>query len=250
MKWGGIVDEVAATYLWLINHHGVAASKIFLCGDSAGGNLALSLLWKFVPAALMAANPALSFQKYLLHPLRHRNLPKPRGIVAISPALELNGDLRPKSSKDPMLPSWLVSTFHEFYGMTREELTEASIYYEPDLSFLPDTFVMVSNTELLFEETVRFAKKFARLPITLKVYPQWPHAGTMWSVCLKVPPPFFEFSYCDFGLYLQLPVHARELGRARGYRQMGWGQIHPNLGRGPNTNLISPDSQALSLRVQ
>ncbi len=170
---------------------------------------------------------------------RHRDLPKPRGIVAISPALELNGDLRPPTSNDPMLPKWLVNSFHKHYGMTREELTASSIYYENDISFLPDTFVIVrfpnqgftvcsleifsdrlisqvSDTEQLFDETIRFAKKFARLPIKLKIYPQWPHAGTMWFVLSHSVPysivAFYDDTHlCWFSfIYPQLQVHARE----------------------------------------
>jgi hypothetical protein len=93
---------------------------------------------------------------------RHRNLPKPRGIVAISPAVELNGDLRPPTSNDPMLPKWLVKAFHQHYNMTRDELTDASIFYENDLSFLPDTFVMVRF------QTPKF--KFQKLIVLIPLY--------------------------------------------------------------------------------
>jgi dienelactone hydrolase len=47
LGYEGIIDEAGAAYTWLIEYHRFDPKHIFLCGDSAGANIALSLPWKY-----------------------------------------------------------------------------------------------------------------------------------------------------------------------------------------------------------
>ncbi|KAI4168845.1 MAG: hypothetical protein LQ348_007419, partial [Seirophora lacunosa] len=66
--------EVAAAYEYIVREEQVTPGKIIVAGDSAGGHLALSLL-----VHLNKPNPSAP----------HTNLPKPGGLVLLSPCLSL-----------------------------------------------------------------------------------------------------------------------------------------------------------------
>ena len=77
------VEDALAAYQWILEH-GIAASRVVIAGDSAGGGLALALLLA----------------------LRERQLPMPAGAVLFSPWTDLtaSGDsVRTRAEADPMI---------------------------------------------------------------------------------------------------------------------------------------------------
>ena len=71
------LKEATAAYEYLINEEHILPEKILIAGDSAGGHLALSFL-------VALANE---------HSLLRKRLPKPGGLVLMSPWLSLHNEL-------------------------------------------------------------------------------------------------------------------------------------------------------------
>ena len=148
------LDDCMAAYRFLLDN-GFKAADIAVVGDSAGGNLALGLLLR----------------------ARDEGLPLPAGAVVMSPvtAGTLSGDsLRRNAGHDAMVAS---SLFHDLLPLY---LPDASLRAHPhvsplhgDLQGLPPILMLVGSTELLLDDSVRFASKCRSA--TLEVWHDMPH---------------------------------------------------------------------------
>ncbi len=148
------LDDCIAAYRFLLES-GFAATKIMLAGDSAGGSLALGLL-------LRARDEGLSL---------------PAGAVVMSAATDgaFSGDsMRRNDGIDPMFAPSLFHTLAPLY--LRDEKLRTHPHVSPlhgDLLGLPPILMLVGSTELLLDDSVRFASKCPSA--TLEVWHDMPH---------------------------------------------------------------------------
>lgn len=148
------LDDCMAAYRFLLDN-GFAASEIMLVGDSAGGTLALGLLLR----------------------ARDEGLPLPAGAVVLSPATDgtLSGDsMRRNDGIDAMFAPSLFHALAPLY--LRDERLRTHPHVSPlhgDLRGLPPILMLVGSTELLLDDSVRFASKCPSA--TLEVWHDMPH---------------------------------------------------------------------------
>ena len=151
----------AWNYLMLL---GYGARDVIVTGDSAGGNLALSLVLK------------LKEQERLL----------PRGIVLMSPWTDMTmsgASYRERGESDPMLTPEYIETVRRAYAGDRD-------LHDPDLSPLlgdlgnfPPTLIQVGDHEILYSDSASLATalRAAHVPCRLEV------SEGMWHVFQMFP---------------------------------------------------------------
>ena len=172
-RMAGIEDSRAA-YRWLLENgpDGVTApSAVFVAGDSAGGNLTLSLIaW-----------------------IRDQGLRAPDAAVALAPATD--GSLGSPSLKtnlatDPMLGPLFKSltkiprTGLLWGGWMASRVRPCDPVVSPvfgDLSNLPPLLVHASEAEMLRDDSCRYVNKAiaAGSPVTLQT---WQHMVHVWQI--------------------------------------------------------------------
>ena len=148
------LDDCVAAYRFLLDS-GFDAAHITLVGDSAGGNLVLALMLR----------------------ARDVGLPLPAGAVVLSPATDgtLSGDsLRRNAGHDAMFAPSLFHAMAPLY--LRDPKLRTHPHVSPlygDLQGLPPILMLVGSTELLLDDSVRFASKCPSA--TLEVWHDMPH---------------------------------------------------------------------------
>jgi cation diffusion facilitator CzcD-associated flavoprotein CzcO/acetyl esterase/lipase len=141
------LDDALACYRELLQQ-GVAARQIVVCGDSAGGGLALALALR----------------------LRDAGEPLPAGLMLLSPFLDtsLSGEtIRSASARDPMLDvAWLKQAVRWYAPQKNHHLLEA------DLRGLPPMLIQVGDQEVLQSDSTRLSVRAAQcgVPCRLEVY--------------------------------------------------------------------------------
>ena len=168
------VEDCRTAYRWLLDNgpDGVsAASAMFVAGDSAGGNLTLSLIaW-----------------------IRDKGLRAPNAAVALSPSTD--GSLGSPSLKgnlasDPMLGPLFKSltkiprTGLLWGGWMANRVRPCDPVVSPvfgDLSNLPPLLVHASEAEMLLDDSRRYVNKAlaAGSPVTLQT---WHHMVHVWQI--------------------------------------------------------------------
>ena len=132
-------DDCLAAYQHLLGQ-GVAAQRIVIAGDSAGGNL----------AAVTAMR------------IRDLGLPRPAGLVMISPVLDLtfSGDsIRRNDGIDALFRACIVDALAPIYlpgGDVRDP------YVSPlcgDVRGRPPSLLLVGSTEILLDDAARFSAR-------------------------------------------------------------------------------------------
>lgn len=148
------LDDCLTAYRHLLGS-GFTADDIVLVGDSAGGNLVLGLMLR----------------------ARDEGLPLPAGAVVLSPATDgtLSGDsLQRNDGHDAM---FAPSLFHALTPLVLRDLSQRTHpHVSPlhgDLQGLPPILMLVGSTELLLDDSVRFASKCPSA--TLEVWHDMPH---------------------------------------------------------------------------
>jgi acetyl esterase/lipase len=137
------VDDVVATYRWLLAGQ-ASAGDIVIAGDSAGGGLAL--------AALLA--------------LRERALPLPAGAVGIGPWVDLTVDV---VGDDPVVTAaGLRRAAANYLGGADPRDPLASPLFG-DLRGLPPILVQVASDEALAGDGRRFADKAAHAGVDVSL---------------------------------------------------------------------------------
>jgi len=116
-----------------------------VCGDSAGGGLALSLALK----------------------LRDAGAPLPAGLMLMSPFLDtsLSGDtVRSASARDPMLNvAWLKQAVRWYAPPNGHQLLDT------DLQGLPPMLIQVGDQEVLQSDSMRLSALAARCGVPCKL---------------------------------------------------------------------------------
>lgn len=148
------IDDVVAVYAGLLGQ-GMAAEEIVLCGDSAGGGLALSA--------------ALS--------LREVGAPLPAGIILMSPWLDLtlSGDSLKVADADPSREALARSV--DWY---RGQADPADPFLSPlfaELAGLPPMLIQAGAADSLADDAVRLHERAqdAGVPSVLSIAPDMWH---------------------------------------------------------------------------
>lgn len=168
------INDCRAAYRWILDTGPEGpgrAREVFISGDSAGGNLSLSLSnW-----------------------VRDTGLPAPRGVIALSPATDntfASPSMTSNVATDHMLgplfgrlsrvPKFLLRLFAFFSNRIPPRHPSVSPVYA-DLSGLPPTLVHVSAQEMLFDDAVRYVNKARSQgsPVELQV---WGHMLHVWHI--------------------------------------------------------------------
>ncbi len=141
------IEDALTCYRHLLQR-GVAPHQIVVCGDSAGGGLALTLALR----------------------LRDAGEPLPAGLMLLSPFLDttLSGEaIRSACVRDPMLNvDWLKQAVRWYAPEKGSNLLEA------DLHGLPPMLIQVGDQEVLASDSTRLSARAARcgVPCSLEVY--------------------------------------------------------------------------------
>jgi len=141
------VEDALACYRTLLKR-GVEPHQIVVCGDSAGGGLALTLALR----------------------LRDAGEPLPAGLMLLSPFLDptlSGGTIQSASALDPMLNvAWLKQAVRWYEPVKGSHLLEA------DLHGLPPMLIQVGDEEVLESDSTRLNARAAHcgVPCRLEVY--------------------------------------------------------------------------------
>lgn len=134
------LDDVVATYRWLVDDLGVDPGRLAVSGDSAGGGLAAALLVR----------------------LRDEGRPLPACFVGMSPWVDLaatGGSMSELASVDPWLTAGLVLPAGRAYaGDTPLDHPHVSPLYA-DLRGLPPMLVHVGSDEILLDDAIRLVER-------------------------------------------------------------------------------------------
>ena len=169
-------DDCITSYRWLLKQ-GFDPKKIIIAGDSAGGNLTLATLIK----------------------LRDSGEPLPGGVVVISPATDISGELSRKegssyqtrAERDIYFSSIVkkpesnpFSRIIQAYITTHDPKHPYISPYHADLKGLPKLLMHVGDEEILLDDTLAFAEK-ARSAGVIVTEVVWPR---MWHVFHMLTP--------------------------------------------------------------
>jgi acetyl esterase/lipase len=168
------IDDCRRAYRWMLDHgpDGVhSASAVFVGGDSAGGNLALSLLQWVRDEGLRAPDAAAA-----LSPLTDAALASPslRRNVRTDPMLgPLFGALARVPTTPLLWSSWLRT------GIRPSDPLVSPL--RGDLSRLPPVLLQASEVEMLFDDSQRYANRAqaAGSPVRLQ---RWAHMIHVWQI--------------------------------------------------------------------
>lgn len=168
------IEDCRSTYRWMLEHGpegAETANTVFVAGDSAGGNLTLSLIAWIRDQGLRAPNAAIA-----LSPATDATLGSPslRANVATDAML---GPLFGKLTRVPrsvlLWGGWIQNRMFPHHPVISPLLG--------DLSGLPPTLIHASSVEMLLDDSVRYANKAAAAgsPVTLQT---WNHVVHVWHI--------------------------------------------------------------------
>ena len=168
------LEDCRKAYVWMLDNGPDgpgAAARVYVAGDSAGGNLALSLIaW-----------------------IRDRDLVQPAAAVALSPIVDMtfaSPSFRRNLETDAMLgpmfrgmarvPRTLLLWFSWVQSRISPRDPQVSPVYG-DLSGLPPVLVHASDAEILLDDARRYVNRAvaAGSPARLQVWPQVVHVWQM-----------------------------------------------------------------------
>jgi acetyl esterase/lipase len=134
------VDDLLAAYKHLLAGDGIAAKRIVLAGDSAGGHLVLS--------AMLAARDA--------------GLPLPAAQVLLSPVVDLTlerAGARDRCSPDPLMNVASARRVVAFYTRDADPDDPRLSLLTADFAGLPPTLIQVGTTEMLLTDSRLLAQR-------------------------------------------------------------------------------------------
>jgi len=158
------LDDCATAYRWLLKQ-GISAQNIGVAGDSAGGNLAITLLMK----------------------LRDSGDPLPAAAACLSPVADLtHKDNLRKGFNDPLLPPKAVRFYNKAYVGQNDPHDPLISPVFGNWHSLPPVLVHAGEDEILRDDAVRISDlaKAAGVDVQLEIYPRMWH---VWQLYLKLP---------------------------------------------------------------
>jgi epsilon-lactone hydrolase len=164
-------DDVAAAYQFLLNS-GIDPSHIALVGDSAGGNLVLSLAVQ----------------------LRDRGRPRPACIAAFSPWTDLTGESPSVGRNAERCAMFYPENMRDFAAAALGDGNPAAPAVSPvyaELHDLPPVLLHVGSTELLLDDATRIHERIrgSNGASSLRVYDDVPHC---WQLLFPFVPEAVE----------------------------------------------------------
>jgi len=155
------LEDALAAYSMLLDH-GLAPSNIAVGGDSAGGNLTLSLLLS----------------------LRERGLPLPACGWLVSPWSDLTASgatMQGKADVDPMISKPYLLELAQAFAGGRAFADPLISPQFADLASLPPLLIQVGSDETLLDDAITLAGRAgaAGVAVTLEVWPDMIHAFPM-----------------------------------------------------------------------
>ncbi len=155
------LDDSLAAYLWLLEQ-GVEPESVAVCGDSAGGGMAMSLLLA----------------------LKDRDLPLPGGGVLLCPAVDVEGNLQDPDDPRHVMTLEVTSRFTKAYlGDHPPDDPIISPLYA-DLAGLPPLLIQGASGDHVIADAHALAKRARKHGVyaRLEVYPVEAHVFHLfWS---------------------------------------------------------------------
>lgn len=161
-------EDALASWRFL-RRHGYPANHIVVGGDSAGGNLTLSLITR-----LRAAGEAVPGCAWLVSPWTD---------------LTMSGDtLATKDAVDPLIHKAYLEELAEAYApapIDRRDPLISPLFC--DLRGFPPMLIQVGSAETLIADSVRLAEAagIADVPVRLEIWPHMIHAWPVWNAALE-----------------------------------------------------------------
>ncbi|MEE1008663.1 MAG: alpha/beta hydrolase [Agathobacter sp.] len=148
------LEDAVATYMWLVEKKGFKENEIVIVGDSAGGGLAMALAMY----------------------IRDNNLPRPKGIVAMSPWTDLTASGESYTTNfhnDVLFGNTKESLIYENYYAKDEEKTNP--YVSPlfgSFKDFPPMLIQAGSNEMLLSDSIEVAKKAKneKVKVRLSIY--------------------------------------------------------------------------------
>ena len=152
------LDDAISAYHWLISKENISPKNIVIAGDSAGGGLTLATLIK----------------------LKDEREPLPAAAVCLSPwtDLAITGEtIKTNAEIDPFVKGELLKMNAKNYLGGADALNPLVSPLYGNLQGLPPLLIQVGTTEILLDDTLRFAEraKSAGLEVTLDVWDNMIH---------------------------------------------------------------------------
>jgi acetyl esterase/lipase len=159
----------ALTAWYFLRRQGIAAERIVIGGDSAGGGLSLAVTSK----------------------LRDLKEELPACLWLVSPWTDLTmsgSTLVTKDAVDPLIHrGYLGELAHAYLGAAadREDPRVSPLF--ADLTGMPPLLIQVGSAETLLDDATRLAAAAggADVPVTLEVWPHMIHAWHLWNAGLE-----------------------------------------------------------------
>ena len=158
------LDDCITVYRWLLKQ-AILAQQITIAGDSAGGNLTITLLMK----------------------LRDEGGILPAAAACLSPVTDLTArEKSPTDFKDPLLPAKAIKRYTRSYLGQNDARNPLISPVFGDLRGLPPLLVHVGEDEILKEDAVRITSlaDSASVNVQLEIYPRMWH---VWQLNLELP---------------------------------------------------------------
>ncbi|UUZ75997.1 alpha/beta hydrolase [Polaromonas sp. P1(28)-13] len=182
------IDDAIGAYRGLLQS-GVAASDIFLSGESSGGGLAIAL--------------AIA--------LRTAGLPAPAGVFAVCPLADLTlgaDSLQKFHGNDPAANRDMLSYLAASYFQGHEPTDPLVSPLFGDLRGLPPLFLAAATNEVLLDDATRLAERarLAGVDTTLQLVDDSVHVFTLFAFLPEARKTLDQFAAwakqrrCDLGL--------------------------------------------------
>jgi acetyl esterase/lipase len=158
------LDDCVTAYRWLLAQ-GILPQNIVVAGDSAGGNLTLTMLMK----------------------LRDSGDALPAATTCLSPVTDLTPKDNPREEfKDPLLPLKAMKFYSQSYVGDKDAHDPLISPVFGNLQGLPPLLVHVGEDEILRDDAVRIASlaQSVGVDVRLEIYPRMWH---VWQLHLALP---------------------------------------------------------------
>lgn len=162
-RFPSAIDDAVAAYRWLLAQ-GLAAKRIAIAGDSAGGGLTLALLLR----------------------ARDAGLPLPASAVCFSAWTDLAGTGASVRENEGRCAMFRPENINEFASVYLRDASALNIYASPlyaDMRALPKVLLQVGSTELLLDDSRAVHHKIQEAggASVLEIYDDVPHCWQMFD---------------------------------------------------------------------